>query len=437
MKKYNEVRLGINPLNGYLKWFILFVLAIFSCNSGEKVVFERFVVWDAGENDFEGYRIPGIVVANDGSILAFTEERPDFGDEAPKSIVLKRSEDGGRNWSDNIYIEKSDGSFWADNSYAVDPDDIMKKKEVWTNIAPIVDKITGRVYFFYALSEGSVAGQNLQRYTRVFHRYSDDAGKTWSMRKEVTDVLKSKADGFPNKDEKGQWILDENGHPCDYLGRAFHMPGPGHGIQLADGRLLLQLWNRTALGVLHKGQIPVKERKYGISTLYSDDHGNTWQYGSAFGHELNMNESRIAELKNGEIYLNARYTSESPEERNNHRATALSKDGGITWENIRIDENFPASNQCDAGLITTDKTFEGRQILLYSKNESTEGRKNLNIRLSYDGGKTWPLSKVVDDGPAWYSDLAILDNNTVLILYETGKNSPVYCVKFGLEWLTN
>ena len=415
----------------------LVVLFLFSCNEKDTSLFEKTMIWDAGENNVDGYRIPGMVVAKDGSVLAFAEERPVYGDADPKSIVVKRSEDKGATWSDNIYIEKSDGSFWANHQDLIHPDDVQDKKEVWTNVAPIVDYETGRVFFFYALSEGEVAGQNLQRYTRVFYKYSDDHGVSWSDRREVTAILNAREDGSLNKDEDGNWITDENGFPCDYLGRAFHMPGPGHGIQLSNGRLLLQVWNRKALGVMGEGTIPVEERTYGISTLYSDDHGETWQYGSAFGHNLNMNESRMVELENGNMYINARYVPTKPGERNNHRVTAISHDGGIHWENIEIDKNFPLSNHCDAGLVSMKRSTDNEHLILYSKNESTEGRKNLVVRLSDDGGKSWPVAKVADEGPAMYSDMAVLPDNTVLLMYETGKNSPVYCIRFNLDWLKN
>ena len=413
------------------------LIPLFSCNEEDTSLFEKTIIWDAGENNVDGYRIPGIVVAKDGSVLAFAEERPVYGDADPKSIVVKRSEDKGTTWSDNIYIERADGSFWANHQDLIHPDDVQDKKEVWTNIAPIVDKETGRVFFFYALSEGEVAGQNLQRYTRVFYKYSDDHGVSWSDRREVTGILNAREDGSPNKDADGNWITDENGFPCDYLGRAFHMPGPGHGIQLSNGRLLLQVWNRKALGVMGEGTIPVEERKYGISTLYSDDHGETWQYGSAFGHGHNMNESRMVELENGDVYINARYVPVEPGERNNHRVTAISQDGGISWENIKIDKNFPISNHCDAGLVSMKRNTDNKHVLLYSKNESTEGRKNLVVRMSEDEGQSWPVAKVADEGPAMYSDMAVLPDNTVLLMYETRKNSPVYCIRFNLEWLNN
>lgn len=255
---------------------------------------------------------------------------------------------------------------------------------------------------------------------------------SWSERIEITDILNANEAGSPNRDVCGNWITDLNGFPCDYLGRAFHMPGPGHGIQLSNGRLLLQVWNRTALGTFEKGVIPVDERKYGICTIFSDDNGETWEYGSSFAHDgLNGCESRIAELDDGSVYLNARYVKE----KNSHRMIAYSFDKGISWSNIQIDQNFPLSNTCDAGLITLKNEDLNKTLLLYSKNESLEGRKKLVVRLSSDGGKNWPVFKIVDEGSALYSDLAVLPDNSILLIYETGKNSPVYCVRFTIDWI--
>lgn len=422
-----------------IKHILLLAVYAFSmaaCQLSESPEYTRSIVWDKGEGEVEGYRIPGIVVTAKGTVLAFTEARVDYSDHTPNHIVVKRSTDGGMSWSSNMYIEKSNEKYWSAHQKEIDPNDDPQKKEVWTNIAPIVDRITGRIFFFYALNEGTVAGKNLQRYTKVFYKYSDDDGLTWTERKEITSLLNVRKDGSPHVDKKGKQIVDKNGFPCDYLGRAFHMPGPGHGIQLQSGRLLLQLWNRTALGHIDETgkhlPIPIEERNYGLSTLYSDDHGETWKYGSAFGEEVYMNESRLVELDNGDVYVNARYTLP---EKNSHRATAISHDGGINWTAIKVDRQFPLSNQCDAGLAKIVDSKMQKSYLLYSKNESTEGRKNLTIRMSEDNGKTWPVSKIVDPGSASYSDLAVLPDNTILVLYETGKTKPVYCVRINLAWI--
>ena len=45
-------------------------------------------------------------------------------------------------------------------------------------------------------------------------------------------------------------------------------------------------------------------------------------------------------------------------------------------------------------------------------------RKRLTVKLSYDDGGTWPVSRILEAGPAGYSDLACLRDGTVLCLYE-------------------
>ncbi len=425
--KQNNIQLIIGLLITYI---------FFSCSSERPPEFTQSIVWDKGEGDVEGYRIPGIVVSSKGTVLAFTEARINYHDQTPNHIVLKRSIDGGLTWSPTIYIEKSSGDYWAAHKELIDPLDDPEKREVWTNIAPIVDHITGRIFFFYSLSEGEIAGMNLQRYTKVFYKYSDDDGQTWSDRIEITSLLHVKEDGTPNTDDTGNFIRDINGFHSDYLGRTFHMPGPGHGIQLTSGRLLLQIWNRTALGKIDKEgksiPIPIEDRRYGVSTIYSDDHGKTWHFGSSFGEDIHMNESRIVELDNGDVYMNARYTIPG---RDAHRASAVSHDGGISWVDTKIDTNFPLTNQCDGGLNKIRDPKTGKTYLIYSKNESPEGRKNLTIRLSEDNGKTWRISKVLDPNTVSYSDIAVLPDNTILVLYETGKGKPVYCIRTNLEWV--
>lgn len=401
--------------------------------------FEKIEVWSAGEMGMEGYRLPGITITTHGTVLAFAEARVDYGDSTPNHIAMKRSKDGGLTWSKSIIIEESNGEYWKNHKNHVSHQYEQDKKEVWVNPTPVLDSITGRIFVFYALNEGEVLGQNLQRYSRVFYKYSDDDGLSWSDRIDITDILNANKKGQPNKDENGEWITDDNGFSSDYLGRAFHLPGPGHGIQLSGGRLLVQLWSRTALATLQTGIKPVEDRKYGLTTIYSDNHGATWSKGESFGHEgENMAESRMLELENKDIYVNSRYVSlEQPS--SNYRITAISNDKGVSWTDIKVDKNFIKSNAVDAGLARfSSESKEGKNRILYSKVEDPDGsRRNLVVRLSYDEGKSWDVKKTIDDGSAKYSDLAVLPDKTILCLYETNKSGPLYIARFNLEWLTD
>lgn len=248
--------------------------------SGRPAFFEENVLWQNKEENAWPYHVYGLVQSTKGTLLAFAEGRQGKGGDAdPHHLVVKRSTDGGRIWSRNIYVEQGDGSFWSANGQP-------GKLECWTNTGPLVDEKTGRVFFFYALNEGT----RQQNWTRVFYRYSDDDGLTWlpspqqGSRIEVTH------------------LFADNPH-----GWTFHMPGPGHGIQLRhqqgehadkNGRLVLAVWHRRA--------VTASPRLYGVSMLVSDDHGKTWRRAGDAGVGHGMGEGRIVELEDGRILLNAR-----------------------------------------------------------------------------------------------------------------------------------
>src|SRR5690606_4657453 len=76
---------------------------------------------------------------------------------------------------------------------------------------------------------------------------------------------------------------------------------------------------------------------------------------------------------------------------------------------------------CMGSIIRVDRP-KGKSYLLFVNPDSEQitkhPRKNLTVKLSPDGGKTWPVSKVLEEGVSGYSDLAVLDG-TVYCLYET------------------
>ena len=63
----------------------------------------------------------------------------------------------------------------------------------------------------------------------------------------------------------------------------------------------------------------------------------------------------------------------------------------------------------------------------------------MTVRLSYDDGRTWPVSRILHDGPAAYSSLAVLENGEIACFYEAGEKNlyeSMIFEKFTLEWLT-
>jgi len=62
----------------------------------------------------------------------------------------------------------------------------------------------------------------------------------------------------------------------------------------------------------------------------------------------------------------------------------------------------------------------------------------MTVRLSYDEGKTWPVSRVLYPGPSAYSCLAVLPDGDIVCLYEAGQEHPyekIVFARFGLDWL--
>lgn len=330
--------------------------------------------------------------------------------------MVKRCSDGGRTWSRNIYIEKGDGSFWAANGQP-------GKLECWTNTGPVVDEKTGRVFFFYALNEGT----RQQNWTRVFFRYSDDDGLTWlpapreGSRIEVTH------------------LFADNPH-----GWTFHMPGPGHGIQLRhqrgahakkNGRLVLAVWHRRA--------VTASPRLYGVSMLVSDDHGKTWRRAGDAGVEHGMGEGRIVELDDGRILLDARGGKAETINTQKHRVQAWSADAGETFGIPVVRTEFHYSeNGCDSSIQRYATTsHRGQSILLFSWPADPERRARMTVSQSTDAGQTWLAHKLVHEGPSFYSDLVALPDGTIGLLYGKGKSphrqlpDHVVFAQFNREWL--
>jgi len=366
-------------------------------DSGRAAFFEEHILWQNKEDNAWPYHVYGLVQSAKGTLLAFAEGRQGKGGDAdPHHLVVKRSTDGGRSWSRNIYVERADGAFWAANGQP-------GKLECWTNTAPVVDEKTGRVFFFYALNEGT----RHQNWTRVFYRYSDDDGLTWQPspqdggRVEVTN------------------LFTDNPH-----GWTFHMPGPGHGIQLRhqqgkhadrNGRLVLAVWHRRA--------VTASPRLYGVSMLVSDDHGQTWRRAGDAGIGHGMGEGRIVELEDGRILLNARGGAAEKINTQKHRVYAWSEDAGETFGKPVVRTEFAYSaNGCDSSIQRYATTAQhGQSILLFSRPADPQQRARMTVSLSADEGETWSKHKLVHEGPSFYSDIIVLPDRTI---GRQGQKSP-------------
>jgi len=325
---------------------------------------EEIDVFTAGFMGYHTCRIPAMVVATNGTVLAFCEGRKSgAGDSGKIDLLLRTSNDGGRTWSDGRVL-RSDG------------------ENVCGNPAPVVDEITGTIFLLTTWNRGSDTEKAILNGTstdtrRVFIMESGDNGEHWSGARDITSEVK-----------KAHW--------------RWYATGPCNGIQLRSGRLLIP--------ANHSDHSDPAKHPYRSHVIYSDDHGATWRIGGI--EEEKTNESTLVELSNGNVLHNMRSYHGK-----NARAIATSTDGGLTFSPVTLDTNL-VDSVCQASILR----YSSDQILF--ANPASKKRENMTIRLSTNDGQTWTASRVLCPGPSAYSCLARLKDGTILCLYERGEKSP-------------
>ncbi len=362
-------------------------------------LFEKTEVFPPRLNGIARYRIPGIVVTQKGTVLAYAEARKNSSsDWGEIEIHLRRSTDGGKTWENSQKIAHTGARLEGNPRKA----EGGEREQTVNNPVAIVDRETGAIEFLYCIN-----------YARCYSMRSIDDGLTWSAPVDITA-------SFEPFRAKVDWKVIAT--------------GPGHGIQIKSGRLVVPIW--LAYG---------KEGDHGPSaaaSIFSDDHGKTWQAGDLClpneGDFGNPNETMITELSDGRVMLVSRSASKA-----NRKIITTSPDGARNWTKPIFHEQLwePICMASIAAHPSKPGTliFSNPHTLKLDKDgkEVPVGRgkrENLSIKLSHDDGKTWPVNKTLDPGPSAYSDLAVLSDGTVLCLYE-GK-ADVQVARFNLEWIT-
>jgi sialidase-1 len=166
--------------------------------------------------------------------------------------------------------------------------------------------------------------------------------------------------------------------------------------------------------------------------IYSDDHGRTYRAGGLVAPFHQLNEATVFEASDGTFVLNSRAAGLGC------RVVARSRDDGMTWTPPKMDENLPCPT-CQASTLTLPST-DGKSRVLFANPATRNSRTRMTVRLSYDDGKTWPVSKQVTAGPAGYSDMAVGPEGMIYLAYENGNkrySERVSVARFNLEWLTD
>ena len=148
------------------------------------------------------------------------------------------------------------------------------------------------------------------------------------------------------------------------------------------------------------------------------------------GEVTGVSECIATELSDGRVMLNVRNRDAQ-----NRRLSVYSADGATGWTKPQFHSEL-REPVCMAGLLTHPGTGSGdarKPFLVFSNPDTLDhfsgkaqpgarrDRKNLALKISYDDGLTWPVSKVLEPGPSAYSDLAVLPDGTILCFYESGQ----------------
>lgn len=296
-------------------------------------------------------------------------------------------------------VSKDHGATWSALKEVVG-----KGPGTWGNPTAVVDRTTGRVWLFMSWNDGDVnqfgteGKKKISKWgdRKVYVTFSDDDGASFSSPKDMTATLLPKT------------------HVWDAM-------GPGVGIDF-DGKLV----------------IPALQR-----FIVSEDHGKTWFTTPVPG---GTSESTVVGLKDGRLLRNDRATSGLWRQAHRRWVTRGTIEGGFpkfTADDALLDPRAQAS------MVRYSSDVDR---IAFLNPASSERRCKMRVRLSYDGGKTWPISRELYDelsasetcskGKGGYSSMTKTANATIAALVETNEavgdddgHRSIELHVFNLPWM--
>jgi len=345
------------------------------------------------QNGFFSYRIPGVVVTAKGTVLAYYETRTNHGDDwSCRGVGMRRSTNGGLSFEPRVML--------------------VEAGELPVNNPVMIASRDGRVHFLWQ-----------ENYRDAFYQVSEDDGLSFS---EPVCITKT----FEALRSQLNWSL--------------YALGPGHGIELRNGRLVIPVW--IAVG---------KENDHHpthISTIVSDDVGNTWHAGEVVFGSVDRsdafswpNETTAVELSDGSVMLNIRHMGTDYV-----RYISISGNGQDGFTAPRPDRQLPDAI-CFGSLVKANRDQDILFVNCTNREDApTEGfltgcaqRRNLTLHLSHDDAKTWDCRREIAY-IGGYADLAVSpDGNTIYCFYEheripnSGDPGELVLTVLERSWLTD
>jgi len=346
------------------------------------------MIYQPGDYNSANYRIPAVITAKDGSIVAMTDKRKYNEGDLPQDIdiVCNRSTDGGHTWSEPYTIALGTGYNHGFGDCAV----------AWSNDDNgLIAVFVGGPGLWNSTPENPIRSYVVRSY---------DNGQTWTEPEDITDFIFGANCIVP---EHQTW-------------RASFF-GSGNGLRTSTGRIMF-------VAAIREGSA----QSLNNYAVYSDDNGQTWQVSGRAS--VGGDEAKVTELADGRILMSIRHS--------NRRWYNISEDGGETWQASTSTWNDLIAPACNGDMIrfTAENQGHDKNRLLHSLPYGTQ-REKVTVYVSYDEGQTWPTSKCIVPYSAAYSSLCILPDGTIGLYVEeayagaSGYSTVFY--NFSLEWLTD
>ena len=359
-----------------------------SPTGSREIILAHKLIYQPGDYNSMNYRIPAVITAKDGSIVAVTDKRKYNEGDLPQDIdiVCNRSCDGGHTWSEPYTIALGTGVNHGFGDCAL----------AWSNDDN-------------GLIAGFVGGVGLWNSTpsnpiRSYISRSYDNGQTWTEPQDITHFIFGDDCIY---EEQRTW-------------RASFF-GSGNGLRTSTGRIMFVAAIRETTA-----------QSLNNYAVYSDDNGQTWHVSGRAS--VGGDEAKVTELVDGRILMSIRHSG--------RRWYNISEDGGETWQPSTSTWYDIIAPACNGDMIRFSSENQGhdRNRLLHSVPYGNS-RTDVTVYVSYDEGETWPVSKCIVPYSSAYSSLCVLPDGTIGLYVEeeyagaSGYSTVFY--NFSLNWLTD
>ena len=337
----------------------------------DSIVYYEQCLYRPGDYGSTNWRIPAICCLSDGTLLTVCDKRKYNEADLPEDIdiVVRRSNDNGRTWSEPQTIAEGTG----------------RKKGFGD--AALVECQNGDVVCVFVGGNGLFASSQADP-IRSYVCRSSDKGKSWSEPEDITFQL---------------WGDQATRPACRSYRASFF--GSGNGLRLTRGEHAGRIMFAAAMCRKNSNTLD-------NFVVYSDDNGLTWKV-SQRAYE-GGDEAKLMELVDGRVLISVRQSGA--------RGYNYSTNGGLAWGTQGRWECLK-TNACNGDMLSVAATDRGDScnILLHSVPNSME-RRDVSIFVSYDEGQTWQDPVLLFNGPSEYSSMTLLKNGSVGVLLEENPN---------------